>query len=91
MASLSRLFVAIERAVDGGDRVPCVRSDSRWWFSDDWRDIDRAKELCAGCPARQECLDGATERGETGVWGGYLLEKGQVSTRAALRRRSGDS
>ena len=33
----------------------------------------RARQMCAGCPVRQECLDAALsfgDRGVTGLWGG---------------------
>ena len=41
--------------------------------------LDRAKELCAACPVRQECLSQALERAEPhGVWGGQILIDGAV-------------
>lgn len=36
---------------------------------------EQAKQICSGCPVREECLDAALEAGDyTGVWGG-LSEK----------------
>jgi WhiB family redox-sensing transcriptional regulator len=49
------------------------------FFSDDVHDIARAKAICAKCPLRIECLDGALERAEPwGVWGGELLDGGRI-------------
>jgi WhiB family redox-sensing transcriptional regulator len=86
VTSLTRLFTTIDVAADRGLDVPCVRQDESLWFSDDARDIERAKALCQRCAVRDECLVGATERGDTGVWGAELLERGRISTRRVLRR-----
>lgn len=86
MASLTRLFTTIDVAAARGLEVPCVREDERLWFSDDARDIERAKALCHRCAVRHECLVGATERGDTGVWGAELLERGRISNRRVLRK-----
>ena len=41
--------------------------------------LERAKELCRGCPAQDWCLDGALDRGEPwGVWGGQIVIDGAV-------------
>lgn len=90
MTSLTRLFTTIDVAADRGLDVPCVREDEGLWFSDSAHDIERAKALCLRCPVRHECLIGATERGDTGVWGAELLERGRISNRRVLRQaRSG--
>ena len=40
--------------------------------------VDRAKALCATCPAAEACLAGALARCEPdGVWGGQLLRDGE--------------
>lgn len=45
---------------------------------------NRAKQLCAGCPVRTECLaDALDNRVEFGVWGGMT----ERERRALLRRR----
>jgi WhiB family redox-sensing transcriptional regulator len=37
--------------------------------------VAAAQAICAGCPARRACLDGALARGERyGIWGGIDLE-----------------
>jgi len=49
------------------------------FFSDNVVDIARAKAMCALCPLRFECLEGALEREEPwGVWGGELLSGGRI-------------
>lgn len=65
-----RLQMAIrEQIITGGD-VPCLRTDSNpnWWFSDDERDIFRAKECCRVCPVIDLCDTHARVQDEHGVW-----------------------
>jgi WhiB family transcriptional regulator, redox-sensing transcriptional regulator len=51
------------------------------FFSDHVVDIARAKAMCALCPLKFECLEGALEREEPwGVWGGELLSGGRIVT-----------
>ena len=60
-----------------GDRAARVRV----FFSQDRKVIDQAKAICAGCPRRESCLEGALERREPwGVWGGELFRNGHVLT-----------
>jgi len=49
------------------------------FFSDELRQIARAKQICATCPVIADCLEGALERREPwGVWGGQLFVSGRV-------------
>ncbi len=49
------------------------------FFSDDNVDIARAKAICARCSLHASCLRDALERSEPwGVWGGELIEEGQI-------------
>lgn len=58
------------------------------FFSDELLDIARAKAICARCTLRAECLDGALERAEPwGVWGGELIENGQLVVNKRPRGR----
>jgi WhiB family redox-sensing transcriptional regulator len=45
--------------------------------------VNEAKRICAGCPARADCLNHALSRGEaSGIWGGTTEHE-----RRHLRRR----
>ena len=68
--------------------VPCHVEDPDLWFAEDPRDLERAKELCAQCPLRRECLTAALERQEPwGVWGGEILDRGVIIARKRPRGR----
>jgi len=50
--------------------TPC-RRDPDLFFSDAPEDIEAAKNICAGCPARLSCLrDAMDQENYHGVWGG---------------------
>ncbi len=67
-----------------GDRAARVRV----FFSQDRKVIDQAKAICAGCPRREPCLEGALERREPwGVWGGELFRNGHVVINRKRRPR----
>ena len=70
------------------DDVPCRVQNADLWFAETPADLERAKDLCAGCPARLACLAGAIERREPwGVWGGEIFERGVVIARKRPRGR----
>ncbi|MCU0312037.1 MAG: WhiB family transcriptional regulator [Acidimicrobiales bacterium] len=57
------------------------------FFSEDLHDVIRAKRICAECPVRVPCLEGAIARHEPwGVWGGHLFLNGRILT---TKRRAG--
>lgn len=59
--------------------LPCHLNDPDLWFAESPGDVERAKALCATCPARAECLIGALRRSEPcGVWGGEIVQHGHV-------------
>jgi WhiB family transcriptional regulator, redox-sensing transcriptional regulator len=59
--------------------LPCHLHDPDLWFAQSPGDLERAKELCATCPVRNECLAGALRRSEPcGVWGGEIVQHGRV-------------
>jgi WhiB family redox-sensing transcriptional regulator len=71
-----------------GERLPCRGGSAELFFSEDPAEVEHAKSLCTGCPARVPCLDGALERREPwGVWGGQLLQAGVVIPRKRPRGR----
>ena len=59
--------------------LPCQVNEPELWFADKPADLERAKALCGGCPARTACLIGALNRREpAGVWGGQIFDEGEV-------------
>jgi WhiB family redox-sensing transcriptional regulator len=58
--------------------LPCTE-DPELFFAESPQDVEQAKAMCRGCPARLACLGGALERKEPwGVWGGELLVSGTI-------------
>lgn len=67
--------------------LPC-RGDPDLFFAELPDEVERAKGLCRGCPARPACFAGAVERREPcGVWGGELFVHGRVVPRKRPRGR----
>ena len=67
--------------------LPCHNANPELFFSEKNEEIAYAKSLCAACPVKKECLEGALSRKEPcGVWGGELFEDGQVILR---KRKAG--
>jgi WhiB family transcriptional regulator, redox-sensing transcriptional regulator len=74
-------------AAPGSGELPCTE-DPELFFAESPDDVEDAKALCRGCPARISCLSGARERGEPwGVWGGELFLRGEVVPRKRPRGR----
>ncbi len=83
------LIAGIEAAASmfGGLDLPC-REEPDLYFAESPADVESAKALCCGCPARLACLTGAIERREPwGVWGGELFLRGEVVPRKRPRGR----
>ena len=73
--------------VPSGRLLPCT-DDPDLFFAESPEDVESAKELCRGCPARVACLAGALERHEPwGVWGGELFLRGEIVPRKRPRGR----
>jgi WhiB family redox-sensing transcriptional regulator len=67
--------------------LPCM-DDPELFFAESPDDVECAKALCRGCPARIACLSGAVERSEPwGVWGGELFLRGEIVPRKRPRGR----
>lgn len=57
--------------------APCASIDADLWFPEHGDNAPAAKQICASCPYKKPCLDGAIARGERhGIWGGVAI--GQV-------------
>lgn len=68
----------LDAAPNAGIDLPC-RANPDLWFADTPAELELAKQRCAGCPVRAECLAGAISRREPcGVWGGEIFERGAV-------------
>ncbi|MGH3906342.1 MAG: WhiB family transcriptional regulator [Pseudonocardiaceae bacterium] len=68
--------------------LPCRSHDPDLWFAETPAELERAKQLCAGCPVMAECLASALSRQEPwGVWGGEIFERGAVIARKRPRGR----
>jgi WhiB family transcriptional regulator, redox-sensing transcriptional regulator len=82
------LIAGIEAAASMfGGLLPC-REQPDLYFAESPADVESAKALCCGCPARLACLTGAIERREPwGVWGGELFLRGEVVPRKRPRGR----
>jgi WhiB family redox-sensing transcriptional regulator len=73
--------------VPSGRKLACA-DDPDLFFAESPQDVECAKVLCRGCPARMACLAGALERREPwGVWGGELFLRGEVVPRKRPRGR----
>jgi WhiB family transcriptional regulator, redox-sensing transcriptional regulator len=73
--------------VPSGRMLPCM-NDPDLFFAESPADVECAKDLCRGCPARLACLAGALQRREPwGVWGGELFLRGEIVPRKRPRGR----
>jgi WhiB family redox-sensing transcriptional regulator len=78
----------LDTAHCGSDALPCRAHDPDLWFAESPADLERAKQLCAGCPIKAACLASALARQEPwGVWGGEIFEHGAVVPRKRPRGR----
>jgi WhiB family transcriptional regulator, redox-sensing transcriptional regulator len=67
--------------------LPCTE-DPELFFAESPQDVEQAKAMCRGCPARMACLAGALGRREPwGVWGGELLMSGAIAPHKRPRGR----
>jgi WhiB family transcriptional regulator, redox-sensing transcriptional regulator len=72
----------------GSQALPCRMHDPDLWFAESPAELERAKQLCAGCPIKLPCLNSALSRQEPwGVWGGEIFEHGAVIPRKRPRGR----
>lgn len=71
-------------AQDWRRQAACRGVDPEVFYPVNDEDAEEAKEICAGCPVRQPCLEWAlSDRERFGVWGG-LTER---ERRRLLRQR----
>jgi WhiB family redox-sensing transcriptional regulator len=78
----------LDIAPSGPATLPCRSHDPDLWFAEAPAELERAKQLCTGCPVKAGCLDSALSRQEPwGVWGGEIFERGAVVPRKRPRGR----
>lgn len=64
----------------------CTETDPEMFFSTSPRKWTSAKELCAGCPVRDKCLQWAVEHQVVdGIWGGLTARDRKPLLRQAKR------
>lgn len=87
-ATVRRGLPLFEIAHAAGSALPCATHETDLWFSEAPGQLERAKQLCACCPAKARCLAGALARQEPwGVWGGEIFEHGAPVPRKRTRGR----
>jgi len=79
---LPALFELGRWGIDGA----CRDYPTSWWFTIRRDEIARAKDICAGCPVRVECLEHALARpGLLGMWAATMpAERTVIRERAAV-------
>lgn len=86
LTALTGVSALAERVIE--EQLPCRTSDPELFFAESPDDVELAKSLCATCPVRLDCLNGALERREPwGVWGGEWFVQGVVVARKRPRGR----
>ena len=71
------------------NEAACLGADPELFYPDTKRGDDtEPKNICFNCPVREQCLQVALDRWETGIWGGtndeqrmYLRRKLKLSTK----------
>ena len=65
----------------------CAGIDPEQFFPEDEATLAAARQICADCPLQDVCRELGLARGESGVWGGLLLEGGRVLERVPVMGR----
>lgn len=65
----------------------CAGIDPDQFFPEDEATLASAQRICAACPLRDVCRELGLARGESGVWGGLLLDDGKVLERVPVMGR----
>ncbi len=70
-AASNSVFQKIIPRPDWQDRANCLDADPTLFFPKHGGSTQLAKDICAPCPVRDDCLEYALENNEKfGVWGG---------------------
>ncbi len=68
----------------------CVGEDPDVFFPSHGDPGTKAREICAACPVRDDCLKCATEADEFGIWGGLDQQERRNLQRRQRRREAAD-
>jgi hypothetical protein len=66
----------------------CVGEDPDVFFPSHGDPGTKAREICAACPVRDDCLKCATEADEFGIWGGLDQQERRNLQRRQRRREA---
>ena len=74
------------------ETLPCMTVDPEMFFIDGSSPdpdgtLAEAQRLCGGCSVRGSCYTNGVQTKSSGVWGGILLERGEVKTLRSPPRR----
>lgn len=64
----------------------CVGEPSYLFYSSNLNLVEKAREICQGCPVQVECLQYGIVNNEFGVWGGKTESERKFLRRAAIVR-----
>lgn len=70
------------------DAALCAEVDPDLFFPETGEPAEPAKQVCAGCPVREPCLDYALEHAAIGAWGiwGGMTERDRRKLKRERRR-----
>jgi len=72
---------------DFAANAACKGFPTEWWFPTKGMNVlqtptlKEAKEICGTCAVRKQCLDYGVATRSWGVWGGFTLNDGRLTTR----------
>ena len=69
-------------------RAACRGMEQTPFFPPSGEPGDKAREVCAGCPVREDCLRYAVESEVVGVWAGTSKRERRAMRRKANRGRT---
>lgn len=61
-------------------KAKCRGLDTNMFYPAKGEATSHIKQVCGGCPVRQECLDAAIESQEPGIWGGTSVREREAMT-----------
>lgn len=75
------------------DLAKCSGVDPSWFFEGYEQDnfiATNVDKMCKACLVRQNCEDFGIQNKETGVWGGWYLDRGKIDTRFNAHKEIND-